>query len=134
MPKDVDRFLARAPILEEGPTLGRVFAVVRESWLLSEDPRTVAPRSETVVSRHTALEAADLAREAAEAFERFGFHKPSGAWWGSDGVRLHRFAIRAQKPSASGMILGSGLAALGAIAVVALVKAVGKTRQPRSRA
>ncbi|MBS0364060.1 MAG: hypothetical protein JSR98_22020 [Proteobacteria bacterium] len=136
MPKDVDRFLARAPILEEGPSLGRVFAVVCESWLLSEDPRAIAPRAEPVASRRTALEAADLAREAAEAFERHGFHKPSGAWWGSDGVRLHRFAVRPAKPApAGGLILGSGLAALGAVAALALIKAAWpRGKRPLSRA
>jgi len=136
MPKDVDRFLARAPILEEGPSLGRVFALERESWLLSEDPRAVTPRVELLASRRTALEAADLAREAAEAFDRHGFHKPSGAWWASDGVRLHRFAVRPQRPApAPGLIVGSGLAALGALAAVAIFNAVRKRgRRPTSRA
>lgn len=135
MTTDVDRFLVRAPILEEGPSLGRVFAVVRESWLLSEDPQAIAPRTELLASRRTALEAADLAHEAAEAFDRHGFHKPSGAWWASDGVRFHRFVVRAQRPTTQGMIVGSGLAALGAVAVVALIRAVWKTgRRPRSQA
>src|SRR5579871_2379699 len=120
MPKDVERFLARAPILQDGPILGRVFAVERESWLLSEDPRVTAPRTELLASRRTALEAADLAREAAEAFDRHGFHKPSGAWWASDGLRLHRFAVRPLKPAVPGVVVGSGLAALGALAAVAL--------------
>lgn len=136
MPRDVDRFLARAPILEEGASLGRVFAVVRESWLLSEDPQAVAPRAELLASRRTALEAADLAREAAEAFDRHGFHKPSGAWWASDGVRVHRFAIRPHRPAARpGLIFGSGLTALGALAAVAIVNTLWKaSRRPRSRA
>ncbi|MBS0331615.1 MAG: hypothetical protein JSS35_02500 [Proteobacteria bacterium] len=132
---DADRFLARAPILEEGPSLGRVFAVVRESWLLSEDPRAVAPRSELLASRRTALEAADLARDAAEAFDRHGFHKPSGAWWAAEGERFHRFAVRPQRPANPSLILGSGLVALGAVVGVALAKAVWRTdRKPRSRA
>ena len=135
MPKDVDRFLARAPILEEGPSLGRVFAVERESWLLSEDPQAVAPRTELLASRRTALEAADLARDAAEAFDRHGFHKPSGAWWASDGLRFHRFNVRPHRPGVQGVIVGSSLAALGALAAVALFNAVWKTRrQPRSQA
>ncbi len=135
MRKDVDRFLARAPILEEGPSLGRVFAVERQSWLLSEDPRATAPRTELVASRRTALEAADLARDTAEGFDRHGFHKPSGAWWASDGVRIHRFAVRPQRPAGSGLLVGSGLAALGALADVALVNVAWKSRRrPKSRA
>jgi hypothetical protein len=135
MPKDVDRFLAHAPILEEGPSLGRVFAVVRESWLLNEDPRAVAPRTELLVTRRTALDAADLARQAAGAFDRHGFHRSSGAWWASDGIRFHRFAVRPHRPAAPGVIVGSGLAALGALAAIALFNAVRKTsRRPRSRA
>jgi hypothetical protein len=135
MPKDVDRFLARAPILEEGPSLGRVFAVVRESWLLSEDPRAIGPRTELLATRRTALEAADLAREGAAEFDRHGFHRPSGAWWASDGVRLHRFAVRSHRPTAPRLVVGSGLAALAALAAVALFNAVRKTsKRPRSRA
>lgn len=135
MPTDVDRFLAHAPILEEGPLLGRVFAVVRESWLLSEDPRVVAPRTEVLANRRTALEAADVAREGAAAFDRHGFHKASGAWWASDGVRFHRFAVGPLRPVGSGVLVGSGLAALGAIAAIALFRAVRKRgRRPSSRA
>jgi hypothetical protein len=135
MPKDIDRLLARAPILEEGPSLGRVFAVVRETWLLSEDPRAIAPRTELLASRRTALEAANLAREAAEAFDRHGFHKPSGAWWGSDGARLHRLAVRPNRSPGPNMIVGSGLAALSALAAVTLFNAFRKTRRrARSRA
>lgn len=135
MPQDVERFLAHAPILEEGPSLGRVFAVMRESWLLSEDPGVVAPRTELVANRRTALEAADLARIGAATFDRHGFHKPSGAWWASDGVRFHRFAVRPRRPGGRGMIVGSGLAALAALAVVSLVNAVRtKSRRRPSRA
>lgn len=123
MPRHIDRFLKHAPIQEEGPTLGRVFAVTRESWLLSEDPRTVEPRSELLASRRTALEAADLAREAADAFEQHGFHKPSGAWWASDGVRFHRFVVRPRRPGKTGaVIVGSSLAGLIALTAFSLLR------------
>jgi len=129
MSKKPDRLLDRAPILEEGPSLGRVFGVVRETWLLREDPRAVAPRTEVVASRRTALEAADLARDLAQAFDRHGFHKPSGAWWASDGVRLHRLSVRAQRPGGTAGLLGAGVAALTGLAAVGLVGALQRARR-----
>ncbi len=124
MPHDVDRFLDRTPIWDEGPSLGRVFAVHRETWLLSEDPRTLKPRAEEMAGRLTAQQAADLARETAEAFDRHGFHKPSGAWWASDGLRFHRFIVRpGRPPGALTVIAASGLgAALAAFAVWGLTR------------
>jgi hypothetical protein len=134
MPKDLDHFLARAPVLEEGPSLGRAFAVIRESWLLSEDPQAVAPRIDMMASRRTALNAADLSREAAEAFHHHGFHKASGAWWGSDGVRMHRFAVRPFK-RAQIPLVGSSFLALAAVTAITLVNIARKTRRPpQSRA
>jgi hypothetical protein len=123
MPRDVDRFLNRAPILEEGPSLGRVYAVRQETWLLSEDPRTVAPRVQQLAGRLTALLAADLARESAEGFDRHGFHKPSGSWWASDGARFHRFVVRpGPTHGALTVIAASGLGALAAFAVLGLAR------------
>ena len=123
MPKEVDRFLARAPILEEGPSLGRVFAVVREGWLLSEDPRAIAPRTEIMANRRTALEAADFARESAEAFDRHGFHKPSGAWWASEGEDFHRFQVAPDRTKRGPpILLGLGVLALAVTALGAAVQ------------
>jgi hypothetical protein len=70
-----------------------------------------------LVTRKTASEAADFARMAAEACPEHGFHKPSGAWWGSDGERFHRFATRGRPPSAALIVLG-GSAALGVAAAL----------------
>ena len=93
MPDPVDRFLTRSAISSRKGALGRVFGVVRETWTLSDDPGVTPPRTTVLVSRRTAAEAADMAREAAAAFRRHGFHKPSGAWWGADEALFHRFAI-----------------------------------------
>jgi len=123
MPRHIDRFLKHVPIQEDGPTLGRVFAVTRQTWLLSEDPRSVEPRSELLASRRTALEAADLAREAADAFEQHGFHKPSGAWWASDGVRFHRFVVGpGRRPNTGAVLVGSGVAGLVALAAFSFLR------------
>ena len=131
MPRDFDRFLDHAPILAEGPSLGRIFAVKRETWLLSEDPRTVTPRAEHLAGRLTAQQAADLARESAAGFERHGFHKPSGSWWASDGAKFHRFVVRSGRPHGTlTVIAASGLGALAAFAVLGLTR----SRRPSSRA
>jgi hypothetical protein len=132
MPRSVERFLKHAPILEEGPTLGRVFAVTRESWALSDDPRKVGPQTETLASRRTASDAADYARAEAQLFPEHGFHKPSAAWWGSDGVRFHRFVVHAGRRRRTGAILvGSGVAGL---TVLALVRLLWRPRRPAGAA
>jgi hypothetical protein len=123
MARDVDRFLNQAPMLEDGPSLGRIFAVTQETWLLSEDPRTVTPRTQQLAGRRTAQEAADLARESAKAFDRHGFHKPSGSWWASDGARFHRFVVRPARPhGALTVIAASGLGALATLAILGLAR------------
>lgn len=98
--------------------MGRVFSVTRQTWRLSDDPKTVRPELEVIAARRTASEAADLAREAAAAFERHGFHKPSGAWWGADAERFHRFIVRpGSKPAQTAAVIGLSLAGVAAVAL-----------------
>ena len=133
MPRSIDRFLKQAPVYDEGPSLGRIFAVTRETWLLAEDPKRVDPKAELLVSRRTALEAADVARKAAAAFEQHGFHKPSGAWWASDGVRIHRYVVHpAHRRGSGGLVLATVLAAGAALAVVGMART--RKRRVPSRA
>jgi hypothetical protein len=117
MPKSVAPFLRRrTAISRRTAALGRVFNVTRETWRLTQDPQVVAPSSDPVASRRTASEAADLARDAAQALPRHGFHKPSGAWWGADQTFFHRFVVHAgRRRSAAGLLALSGL--LGLIAL-----------------
>jgi hypothetical protein len=82
----------------DAATLGRVFSLRRESWALTDDPGETRPQVVVLASRRTAAEAADLAREAAAAFSRYGFHKPSGCWWAADATRFHRFRVSAARP------------------------------------
>lgn len=114
MPRAIERFLRHGPVLPKTPTLGRAYAVTRETWRLSDDPKRVRPALEVLVTRKTASEAADLAREAAEAFDEHGFHKPSGAWWGSDGALFHRFSARPRSRHAGLILAGSAALALTA--------------------
>ena len=88
-----DRFLNSRSRIEPYAPLGRIFNVVRETWRLDSDPRVTAPKTELLVAKRSASDAADLARQAADGFPQYGFHKPSGAWWGSDGEFVHRFVI-----------------------------------------
>ena len=78
-----------------------------------------------MATRRTASEAADLAREAAWGFKRYGFHKPSGAWWGADADTFHRFLVR---PS-SRATAGGALAAVALAGVAALALSRGKPRR-----
>jgi hypothetical protein len=118
MPGGLDRFLRHRTNIASGPALGRVCAVIRESWRLDADPRQVPPEIEVLAARRTAGEAADLAREAAGVFRRNGYHKPSRAWWGADETTFHRFRVRSgPSRAASAVLLGSGLAAVAALAV-----------------
>jgi len=115
MRRSFERYL-RHGLAPKTPALGRSFVVIRETWSLADDPRRVRPAVEVLVTRKTASEAADVARFAAEGFDEHGFHKPSGAWWGSDGERFHRFAARARRPSAALLLIGS--AAIGLTAAL----------------
>lgn len=117
MSRRFDRFLRHFPIGHHEPTLGRVFSVNQETWKLSDDPKAVRPKRQVLASGRTASDAADFAREVAEEYDEHGFHKPSGAWWASDGVQFHRFAIKAGRKTGQAVLIG-GLAA-GAAAAVA---------------
>jgi len=95
-----------------GNPLGRVYSVRRETWRLQDDPQRTRPTVEVLASRRTAAEAADVAREAAAAFDRRGFHKPSGAWWGADETSFHRFRVQRAQP-APGLVFALVSAAAG---------------------
>ena len=123
MPRRVDRFLKHAPILEDGPVLGRVFAVTCETWALRDDPRAKAPETALMASRRTAADAADFAREAAETFPEHGFHKPSGAWWGSEGVHFHRFVVHVGRKRTGVLLAAAGLVGVAGLAAVGLLRA-----------
>jgi hypothetical protein len=121
MSNSPDRFLRQKTDISKRSALGRVFNVTRETWRLADDPRTVRPDAEPLVTRRTAADAADLAREAAEAYGRHGFHKPSGSWWAADEAHFHRFVVHAgRKGPTAALVLVSGLAGLAALAVVGL--------------
>lgn len=125
MPHQTDRFLQQRTVLSRKAALGRVFSVTRETWRLADDPQRSRPRTETLVSGHTASEAADLAREFAEAEPRHGFHKPSASWWGADDTHFHRFVVHAgRRRAGAAMMLTSGLLGLAAVALI---------RRPRRR-
>jgi hypothetical protein len=123
MSASFDPFLnARAQISRKA-SLGRAFSVVRQSWRLSDDPSVKAPKVEVVATNRTASEAADLARDAAGSYRRYGFHKPSGAWWGADADTFHRFLVQGG---------GSGLKsrALAAVALAGLAAFALSRRRP----
>jgi hypothetical protein len=107
-------------------SLGRVFAVQRETWRLSDDPQATDPEVEIVASRRTASDAADIAREAAFAFRRHGFDKPSRSWWGAEEGSFHRFRVEGPKPrTALAIAVVSGVAGLAVLALV------GRSRKPK---
>jgi hypothetical protein len=126
MSASFDRFLNARHRQSRKASLGRAFTVMRQSWKLADDPRVTPPEVEVLATRRTASEAADLARAAAWDFKRYGFHKPSGAWWGADAETFHRFVVRP----------GSGVAKAGALAVVTLAgfAAVAIARRRSARA
>lgn len=120
-----DRYLRHSTGISQKASLGRVFGVTRETWRLTDDPRKVAPASEVIVSRRTAADAADLARDAAAAFFRHGFHKPSGSWWAADDERFHRFVIHpGERRTKAALLVVTGLAGLVAVSLV-------RRRRPR---
>jgi len=112
-----DRFLNTRHRFSRKASLGRAFSVVRQSWLLTDDPRTIPPEVEVLATRRSASEAADLAREAAWTYKRYGFHKPSGAWWAADGEMFHRFMVGPNARATGGAILAVALAGLAAVAI-----------------
>jgi hypothetical protein len=116
MPHRPERFLRTRTGLSRKAALGRVFNVTRESWRLTDDPSLVVPEAEQMASRRTASDAADLARQAAVAFARHGFHKPSASWWGADEVRFHRFVVHAgRRPRRGHVAVASALFGLAAV-------------------
>ncbi len=116
MTERIDPFLRHRSVGSRKGDLGRVFGVTRETWSLGDDPKTTPPRLEVLASRRSAAEAADLAREAAAACRRHGFHKPSGAWWGVDELLFHRFVIRARRHrDGVALLVAAGLASLAAV-------------------
>jgi hypothetical protein len=115
MSASFDRFLNARHRLSHKASLGRAFTVTRQSWRLTDDPRTTPPEVEVLATRRTASEAADLAREAAWGFKRYGFHKPSGAWWGVDGETFHRFLVRPSSRATASAVAAVALAGVAAV-------------------
>lgn len=112
-----DRFLNARHRVSRKASLGRAFTVERQTWRLSDDPQTTPPQVQVVATRRTASEAADLAREAAWAYARNGFHKPSGAWWAAEGALFHRFVVRAGSGRGAGVLAALALAGIAAVAI-----------------
>jgi hypothetical protein len=125
MSASFDRFLNARHRPSRKASLGRAFSVVRQSWRLTDDPQTVPPEVEVLATRRTASEAADLAREAAWSFKRYGFHKPSGAWWGADAENFHRFVIRV---GAGAKVRAGAVAAVTLAGVAAILWSRRKSR------
>ena len=120
MSASFERFLNARHRQSRKASLGRAFTVTRQCWKLIDDPRVTPPEEETLATRRTASEAADLAREAAWGFKRYGFHKPSGAWWGADSETFHRFVVRPSSPAtatAGAAVLALTLAGVAAVAL-----------------
>ena len=117
MSASFDRFLNARHRQSRKTSLGRAFTVTRQSWRLTDDPRETEPEVEVMATRRTASEAADLAREAAWGFKRYGFHKPSGAWWGADGEMFHRFMVGPNARATAGALLAVALAGVAAVAI-----------------
>jgi hypothetical protein len=117
MSASFDRFLNARHKLSRKASLGRAFTVTRQSWRLSDDPQVTPPEVEVLATRRSASEAADLARESAWAFKRYGFHKPSGAWWGADAESFHRFLVRPSSQATAGALAALALAGVAAVAL-----------------
>jgi hypothetical protein len=126
MSASFDRFLNARHRMSRKASLGRAFTVTRQSWRLTDDPQVTPPEVEVMATRRTASEAADLAREAAWSFKRYGFHKPSGAWWGVDGETFHRFMVRPGSRGLAAALAAVALAGVGAVAI-------SRRKQRRSR-
>ena len=110
MAESVDRFLRHRPRISTHAPLGRVFSVTQQSWALTDDPKKTPPTIEVIATGRSAAEAADVARASAATFNRHGFHKPSGAWWASEGGRIHRFVIGNRGRASATLVAGIGLA------------------------
>ena len=126
MAESIQRFLRRRPTISTHAPLGRVFNVLRESWLLADDPKHVRPDAGFLATGRSAGEAADLAREAATRFKRHGFDKASGAWWAVDGEVFHRITVAPGRGRQVGLALGVGAAGLSALLVAGKMMGGGK--------
>lgn len=111
MRRPFDRFLRHGIATSRSRPLGRNFSVTRESWALSDDPVVKRPRRQALTAGKTASDAAEAARAAAQAYPEHGFHKPSGAWWASDGNSFYRFLVRAGPERNPAALLVAGVAA-----------------------
>ena len=123
-----ERFLSLRSRTRAGAPLGRVFSVVRQTWELTDDPRKVRPKEQPLATGRTASDAANLARDAASAFQSHGFHKPSGAWWATEETLFHRFLVATdRRPRAAPLLVGIGVTALALTALGAALRARRKT-------
>jgi hypothetical protein len=135
MSASFDRYLNARHRQSRKTSLGRAFTVTRQSWRLADDPRETPPEVEVMATKRSASEAADLAREAAWSFKRYGFHKPSGAWWGADGEMFHRFLVGPSSRATTGAaLLAVALAGVAAVAITQRQssQAKGRSRRPRA--
>jgi hypothetical protein len=126
-----DRFLNAHHRLSRKASLGRAFTVTRQSWRLTDDPGVTPPEVEVLATRRSASEAADLAREAAWSFKRYGFHKPSGAWWGADGEMFHRFMVGSSSRATAGALAAVAVAGVAALAMSRRKPGSGRSRPAR---
>ncbi len=131
MSESVDRFLRHRPRISTHAPLGRVFSVTQQSWNLTDDPKKTPPMVQMIATGRSAAEAADLARASAVTFSRHGFHKPSGAWWASEGGRFYRFMIGNRSRTSATLVAGIGLAGVVAGAAgLAFAQQRTKDRKP----
>jgi hypothetical protein len=115
MQRSLEHFLRHRSVIRPQGSYGRAFGVTVETWRLNDDPQKVKPRTERLVTGRTAADAADFARMAASLHPEHGFHKPSGAWWASDGECFHRYRVHGGRPhGAVAVILATGVAGLAA--------------------
>lgn len=116
MRRPLEHFLRHGPVIRPQGAYGRAFSVSVQTWRLSDDPQAVKPRTEVLVTDKTAADAADFVRMAASLHPEHGFHKPSGAWWASDGEHFHRFVIQGGRRhgAAAALLIASGVAGLAA--------------------
>ena len=123
-----ERFLSLRSRTRAGAPLGRVFSVIRQTWEITDDPRKTPPKEAPLATGRTASDAADLARDAASAFQSHGFHKPSGAWWATEEKLFHRFLVATgRRRRAAPLLVGIGVTALALAALGAALRARRKT-------
>lgn len=126
----IDRFLNHRPSIQVHRPLGLGYSLVRETWAITADPKSVPPSVEVIASRRSASDAADLGRTSAKAFERHGFHKASGAWWAAEEGLFHRFAVRPRHRTRAVLALGLGVAGLAALGLAKATRRPGASKSP----